>query len=80
MADGAALPERGLATQPVPIEDAVTALGVHGEVADPVRDQVVEEVGPLRRRDDEIPEPGFHDDPGAAHLLPGNRNPEEAVP
>jgi len=68
-----------LGRKPVPVDEPVAQLRVHGEVAGVVGGQVLEEVSPLRGGDPEVLEAGLDDDPRAGDLVPGDRNSEEGI-
>src|SRR3989304_1427137 len=63
--------------EPVPVEEPLPRLGVDGEVADVVRDQVLEEVRSLRGAHVEVAKAGLDDHPGAGDLIPGDGDAEE---
>src|SRR5262245_12619298 len=59
VADAAALARRRLRGEPVPSHEALALVGVHREVADLERGQVLEEVAALRRGHAEVAEAGL---------------------
>src|SRR5215472_657589 len=53
--------ERWRLRQPVPVYEALPRIGIHREIPNLKCREVLEEMAALRRRNPEIPEPGFHD-------------------
>src|SRR5262249_56838028 len=79
VAQGAALRDGRLPSDPVPVDEAFPEVLVHGEVADLERGEVLEEVAALRRGHAEVAKPGLHDRARAGDLLPGDGNPEPRI-
>src|ERR1017187_5692614 len=66
----------GLRRQPLPIYKAFARVGIHREVANLERRQVLKEVAALRRGHPKIAEAGLDNHPRSGNLVPGNGNAE----
>src|ERR1019366_9170774 len=79
VADAAMFGDRRLGGQPLPIDEALTGIGVDGEVADLKRGEVLKEMTALRRNYAEIPESRLNNYPRSGDLVPGHRNSQPRV-
>src|SRR5207253_953819 len=61
MADEFRLLRGGLCREPLPVDEAVAVFGIHGEVADLARREVLEEMAALGRRHVEVGESSLDD-------------------
>src|SRR5579859_769618 len=73
MADAALLFHCGMISEPTPVEKAFSGVGVHREVADLERSEVLEEVAALRGGHAKVAEAGFHDGARSGNFVPLDR-------
>ena len=66
--------QRRLCKQPIPIQKTVFDFGIHGEVADHERRDVLKEMRSLRGRNIHIFETRFHNSTRTRNLIPSDRN------
>src|ERR1035437_7937440 len=79
VADAALLLDYRLRSQPLPIDESLTGIGVDGEVANLKGGEVLEEMTALRRNHAQVAESRLDNHPCSGDLVPGHRNSEPGV-